>query len=153
MRALRSVAGSVLRARRLSVVVHAVIAAQIRAPLQLREFASGVKVVQAASHNDERICQRLAAMVRPAAAAAAEGGGMPTEGSSSAHDAGERLWLPMLGPALTQQAVASARDVPLAVAGEHLATAEARGVLCRDDGPEGLRYFRNFFVDAAAAAG
>lgn len=52
-----------------------------------------------------------------------------------------------LGPALTASDVASALVIPLAIASEHLLTAEDRGVLCRDDGPEGLRFFRNFFTD------
>ena len=58
-----------------------------------------------------------------------------------------------LGAPLTASDVAAALAVPLAVAGEHLAAAEARGTLCRDDGPEGLRFFRNFFADAQCAAG
>ncbi len=41
--------------------------------------------------------------------------------------------------------------VPLTIAAQHLATAEARALLCRDDGPEGLRFFRNFFAEVAAA--
>ena len=51
------------------------------------------------------------------------------------------------GPAVTASDVASALTVPLAIASEHLLTAEIRGVLCRDDGPEGIRFFRNFFKD------
>ena len=35
---------------------------------------------------------------------------------------------------------------------DFLLTAELRGVLCRDDGPEGLRFFRNFFLDLPARA-
>jgi hypothetical protein len=49
-------------------------------------------------------------------------------------------------------AVAAALGVPLAVAGAHLAMAEAAGVLCRDAGPAGVRWFRNFF-DGAAQVG
>lgn len=30
--------------------------------------------------------------------------------------------------------------------------AEARGVLCRDEGPEGLRFWRNFFDDFSPSA-
>ena len=29
--------------------------------------------------------------------------------------------------------------------------AEAAGVVCRDDGPQGLCFYRNFFADEAAA--
>ena len=57
-----------------------------------------------------------------------------------------------LGPAVTASDVASALTIPLPIASEHLLTAETRGVLCRDDGPEGLRFFRNFFTDIATAA-
>ncbi len=56
-----------------------------------------------------------------------------------------------LGPAVTASDVASALTVPLPIASEHLLTAENRGVLCRDDGPEGLRFFRNFFLDIPIA--
>lgn len=52
-----------------------------------------------------------------------------------------------LGRALTASDVAAELSIPLAIAGEHLAAAEVRGALCRDDGPEGLRFFRNFFND------
>ena len=58
-----------------------------------------------------------------------------------------------LGAPLAASDVAAALAVPLAVAAEHLAAAEARGTLCRDDGPEGLRFFRNFFADADCVAG
>lgn len=54
--------------------------------------------------------------------------------------------------ALTASDVASALMIPLPIASEHLLTAENRGVLCRDDGPEGLRFFHNFFTDIAIAA-
>lgn len=53
-----------------------------------------------------------------------------------------------LGRPLTSSDVAAALSIPLAIASEHLLAAEARGVLCRDDGPEGLRFFRNFFSDS-----
>ncbi len=55
-----------------------------------------------------------------------------------------------LGPALSATDVAQALQVPLAIAQEHLLLAEGAGVLCRDDGPEGLRFFRNFFVEVAS---
>jgi hypothetical protein len=109
---------------------------------QLREFGSGVKVVQAASHSDEQVCRQLAEMVMPQPAQQQEG----SEGRRR-----EAAW-EMLGPGVTSTDVAATLAVPLAVAGEHLLTAEARGVLCRDDGPEGLRFFRNFFAEAGTVA-
>ncbi len=52
-----------------------------------------------------------------------------------------------LGKSLTASDVAAALSVPLAIASEHLLAAESHGALCRDDGPEGLRFYRNFFAD------
>ena len=145
---------------------------QVRAPFVLREFASGVKVVQAASHSDDAVCARLAALVQPQPAAAAAAAAMAaatassvdsTEGDAAAAAgvaaAGgmEARLLCTLGPGITRTDVALALEVPVAVAAEHLRMAEAQGVLCRDEGPEGLRFFRNFFADpdvtAAVAAG
>lgn len=57
-----------------------------------------------------------------------------------------------LGPALSVGGTATALRVPLAIAQEHLLTAEACGTLCRDDGPEGLRFFRNFFAEVEVGA-
>ncbi len=53
---------------------------------------------------------------------------------------------PALGPGLTASDVARALGgIALTIAQEHLLLAEARGVVCRDDGPEGLRFYANFF--------
>jgi len=68
-----------------------------------------------------QVCQRVAALVRAAPGA--------------------------LGPALSSTDAAAALSVPLVIALQHLQTAEAAGVLCRDDGPEGLTFYRNFFVE------
>ena len=57
--------------------------------------------------------------------------------------------MPGLGRPLTPSDVAAAMRVPLPIAAAHLATAEAAGALCRDDGDEGLRHFWNFFAAAA----
>lgn len=51
------------------------------------------------------------------------------------------------GPPITAVEVAAAFSVPITIAAQHLATAESKAVLCRDDGPEGLRFFRNFFEE------
>ena len=52
-----------------------------------------------------------------------------------------------MGPPLSATEVAAAMSVPLTIAAHHLATAESKAILCRDDGPEGLRFFRNFFEE------
>lgn len=91
----------------------------ISAPLELRTLPSNVLVVQSDSHSTAEVCRQLAAMVRG----------------------------PGLGPAVTANDVASALRIPVAIAAEHLLTAENAAVLCRDDSSEGLRFFHNFFAD------
>ncbi len=60
---------------------------------------------------------------------------------------------PCLGPGLTSGDLALALGgISVAIASEHLLMAEARGVVCRDDGPEGLRFYRNFFLQDRMAA-
>lgn len=97
---------------------------QAGVPLRIKEFSTGALAVQSQSHSTEQVCAKIGQLV-----AADEG----------------------LGPAVTASDVASALTVPLPIASEHLLTAENRGVLCRDDGPEGLRFFRNFFLDIPIA--
>ncbi|KAK9803478.1 hypothetical protein WJX73_006449 [Symbiochloris irregularis] len=97
---------------------------KIGAPMALRTFASGLLVVQSSLHSDAEVCRQLQALVPG----------------------------PGLGPSLTASDVARALQVPLPIASEHLTMAEGAAVLCRDDGPEGLRFFRNFFPEAACSA-
>jgi ESCRT-II complex subunit VPS36 len=54
------------------------------------------------------------------------------------------------GPGITSSDVARSMAIPLTIAQQHLLMAESVGVLCRDDGPEGLKFFRNFFKDVGA---
>ena len=53
------------------------------------------------------------------------------------------------GPPISATAIAEALNIPLTIASQHLTMAESKGVLCRDDGPEGLRFYRNFFEEVA----
>lgn len=101
--------------------------------LRLRRFDSGVLAVQAQAHSDEKVRRPVAlpphALLTCAAspqvaeqleALAAQG----DEGTCAA-DAAHQLGL-----------------TP-AIAREYLLAAEARGMLCRDDAPDGLRFFVN----------
>eukprot|EP00899_Mesostigma_viride_P021446 jgi/Mesvir1/29302/Mv01564-RA.1 len=91
----------------------------LEVPFQLRRFDSGVLVVQAKSHSDDQVCEVLSRVVR------ASGG---REG-------------------INLKQAAAALGVAIALAKEHLLTAEARGLLCRDESLEGLRFHHNFFRD------
>lgn len=93
---------------------------KLRVGLRMRRFDSGVLAVQSAAHSDDA----MAASLDSLAAASADG--------ISATDAARALGL-----------------TP-AVAREHLRAAEACGVLCRDDAPDGLRFFRNPWRSGAA---
>ena len=100
------------------------------APVRLREIEGGVLAVQAADLDDAVVRARLATL-----AAAAD-----------AHTPGS---IPGLGRPLTPSLVAAELRVPLAIASTLLLDAERAGALCRDDGAEGVRWWHNFFVEAA----
>lgn len=51
------------------------------------------------------------------------------------------------GRPLTSSDVSAALSIPIAISTEHLLAAEACGLLCRDDGPEGLKFYRNCFAE------
>jgi len=93
---------------------------KLHIPLKLRTFQSGVMVIQSAAHDEDAICQRISEMLK-------------TEDPLQ------------LSQALTAVDLAAALNVPLTIAEEHLLLAERKGVLCRDDGPFGLRFYLNFF--------
>lgn len=132
-------------------------------PLRLRRFPSGVLVVQGSQFSDTQLCRSIEQLLQrksqagppttqpsPSAAADAAADLFPgsvttpttsVTSSSSSYVAG-------LGPALSAADVSAALLLPLTLAKEALLVAESSGVLCRDDGPEGLRFFRNFFCEA-----
>lgn len=102
--------------------------AELKLPITLRTFPSGAKVVQDASCSDEAVCDKVMTLLH-AVAAAAE--------------------VPDLGGGLTATKAATDWQLPMAVATEQLLLAERSGLLCRDDGPEGLIFYRNFFLEYA----
>eukprot|EP01025_Chloroclados_australasicus_P051888 TRINITY_DN6043_c0_g2_i1.p1 TRINITY_DN6043_c0_g2~~TRINITY_DN6043_c0_g2_i1.p1 ORF type:complete len:536 (-),score=76.62 TRINITY_DN6043_c0_g2_i1:243-1778(-) len=100
---------------------------KINAPYQVKKLSgSGVMVVVSLQLDEEVICNKIGDMVQ----------------------AGEQG---ICGVAVTSNQVAQKMGVPVSIAQEHLLLAEKKLVLCRDDGPEGLRFFRNFFMDSVFA--
>jgi hypothetical protein len=76
------------------------------------------------------------------------GGDGGSGGSAGTIISSASYYVPGLGAALTASDVAAALHMPLTLAGEALLVAEGAGLLCRDDGPQGLCFFRNFFAEA-----
>eukprot|EP01023_Acetabularia_acetabulum_P027803 TRINITY_DN26314_c0_g1_i1.p1 TRINITY_DN26314_c0_g1~~TRINITY_DN26314_c0_g1_i1.p1 ORF type:complete len:604 (-),score=72.92 TRINITY_DN26314_c0_g1_i1:256-2016(-) len=101
---------------------------KIKAPYQMKELSgSGVMVIVSNEMDEKVICCKIGEMVK-------------TEDVSCC------------GIPLTASKVAHQMGVPLSIAQEHLFLAEKKLILCRDDGPEGLRFFRNFFMDPFISA-
>lgn len=120
---------------------------QVGLPLRLRRFPSGVLVVQGSQFSDTQLCKSIEQLLQRKSQAGLgplPPAPIPPAASSSSYVAG-------LGPALSAADVSGALALPLTLAKEALLVAEASGVLCRDDGPEGLRFFRNFFREAQPA--
>lgn len=95
---------------------------RIDVTLKLRRFDSGVAVIQRKTQNDEEIMAQIVQLVKRA--------GGPEVGVSPAD-------------------VARALGVAPSLAKEELLSAEGRGLLCRDDSIDGLRFHINFFRDVA----
>lgn len=51
-----------------------------------------------------------------------------------------------MGGVWPSQDLARAMQCSMLLAKEHLACAESRGLLCRDEGPAGLLFYRNIFA-------
>mmetsp|Transcript_10271 Transcript_10271/g.24499 ORF Transcript_10271/g.24499 Transcript_10271/m.24499 type:complete len:485 (+) Transcript_10271:84-1538(+) len=98
----------------------------IKSPLRLRLYESGVKAVSSESLDYTKVSDEILALVQPEE---------EQEG---------------LGLGITEIEAARRLNVSVMVAREHILAAEKRGVLCRDDSPEGLRFFYNFFKDLPA---
>eukprot|EP00775_Hariotina_reticulata_P005632 gene5632-5871_t len=111
---------------------------EVGLPLRLRKFPSGVIVVQGSQFSDTQLCKNIAQLLQTTPA-----------DQGALYNAAV---VPLLGPSLTASTVSAVLSLPLTLAREALLVAEAAGVLCRDDGPEGLRFFRNFYKDTQPVA-
>ncbi|KAF9962411.1 hypothetical protein BGZ72_006233 [Mortierella alpina] len=92
---------------------------ELNLPLRLRKFDSGLLVIQTmARYSDDEVSATIAERIRQ---------------------------LPP-GAGLTAVELASAIQISVALAQDQLLMAEARGVICRDESVEGLRFFDNLFA-------
>ncbi|QDZ24778.1 vacuolar protein sorting-associated protein [Chloropicon primus] len=88
--------------------------------MHLREFESGTLAIQSSEHSDEALYEKLQGMTR------GPGGNIVGIGPDD---------------------VAAGLDIPFILAREYLFMAEGNQMLCRDDGPDGLRFYDNFFKE------
>ncbi|KAI5073533.1 hypothetical protein GOP47_0011546 [Adiantum capillus-veneris] len=92
---------------------------KIDVPVVLRRFDSGVMVIQSKSQSDDEVFSRIKSLLI-----------RTTEFTKVGISASEAARALGMAPALAK---------------EQLLAAESKGDLCRDDGPDGLRFFLNFF--------
>jgi len=135
---------------------------EIGASIRLKEYPSGVKVLTMAKGglSDAAMWEKVVDLAEHgiknsanssnsiSAAADMNGGIHVGEEEREQEEEGKNRkppWVAVLGPGITRAELAVAFEVPLPIAREYLIGAEAAGMLCRDDGPDGLRFYKNFF--------
>ncbi|KAJ7259474.1 hypothetical protein O6H91_Y409300 [Diphasiastrum complanatum] len=94
-------------------------------PFRMRKFDSGVLVIQSKEDSDGQVFAKLVILIKTPEA---------LKVGISASDAARAFGM---APALAK---------------EYLLTAENQGLLCRDDGADGLRFFANLFKDIVVEA-
>ncbi|KAI1079112.1 Vps36-domain-containing protein [Whalleya microplaca] len=103
---------------------------KLRLPVRLRTFKSGVMVVQSRDQTDESTIKALLAWLR------------------DLHDIPPDREVPWdwqeFGRGVTAQDAAERFGWSIGVAEEELEMAEERGVLCREEGIEGLKFWENY---------
>ncbi len=103
-------------------------------PVRLRRFKSGLLVVQRSDWNDDKTAQQFRAWLWQLQQIMASAGEAPWEYS-------------LFGRGVTAQETAQRFGWSVGVAIEELEMAEDKGVLCREEGIEGLKFWSNFLLD------
>ena len=104
---------------------------ELKLPVRLRRFRSGLLVVQRSDWTDEKVISQLKIWLQelhnsPSASAGVD-------------------WV-HFGHGVTAQEAARRFGWSVGVAGEELEMAEERGVLCREEGIEGLKFWENHLI-------
>lgn len=110
---------------------------QLGLPVRLRQFRSGLLVVQPRDWTDERVLTQITGWLKSLQQSPPE--------EPTAWD-----WL-TFGCGVTAQEAASRFGWSIGVATEELEMAEERGVVCREEGIEGLKFWLNFLLDPEVA--
>ncbi|KAF2091666.1 Vps36-domain-containing protein [Saccharata proteae CBS 121410] len=112
---------------------------RLKMPVRLRRFKSGLLVVQGRDRTDEKTIAALQGWLQELHATAPDG---------------EAPWdWRSYGQGVTAQEVAERFGWSVGVASEELEMAEERGVLCREQGLDGLRFWENWLVKLPPAFG
>ncbi|TAQ85220.1 hypothetical protein B7494_g6465 [Chlorociboria aeruginascens] len=112
---------------------------KLKLPVRLRQFKSGVLVVQANDRTDEKTIKALLAWMK------------------DLHSFPPDKELPwdwrLFGQGVTAQDAADRFGWSIGVAEEELEIAEEKGALCREESIEGLRFWENWIVDDSPTDG
>ena len=106
---------------------------KLRLPVRLRQFKNGLLVVQQADRTDEKTIAQLLSVLHESHIPSSD---FEAGGGNKA-----------FGRGITAQEAAQRFGWSVGVASEELEMAEERGVLCREEGIEGLRFWENWIVD------
>lgn len=106
---------------------------KLNLPVRLRRFKNGLLVVQRYDWTDDKTIAQLLAWFQEM---------HTTPPSSEFHS----VWT-AFGRGVTAQETAQKFGWSVGVASEELEMAEEKGVLCRDESVEGLRFWKNYIVD------
>jgi ESCRT-II complex subunit VPS36 len=107
---------------------------RLNLPIRLRQFRSGLLVVQPRDWTDDRTVTAITGWLRSLQ-------------QSSPEEATAWDW-DKFGCGVTAQEAVSRFGWSLGVANEELEMAEERGALCREEGIEGLKFWLNYLVEA-----
>jgi ESCRT-II complex subunit VPS36 len=105
---------------------------ELRLPVRLRRFRSGLLVVQRWDWNDEKVINQLKAWLQELHNSPPTSGGVDRT---------------RFGQGVTAQEAAQKFGWSVGVAGEELEMAEEKGVLCREEGIEGLKFWENHLLE------
>lgn len=107
--------------------------AKLKLPVRLRQFKNGLLVVQQADRTDDKTIAQLLSWLQELHNL------IPSDNVHWDYKA--------FGKGITAQETAHRFGWSVGVASEELEMAEEKGVLCREEGVEGLRFWENWIVD------
>lgn len=121
----------------------------LKLPIRLRQFRSGLLVVQSSDRSDEKTTKSIVEWLQELRMMGAGASGLGDEGVRGCGIGKEPAWdFSLFGRGVTAQEVAERFGWSIGVAAEELEMAEERGALCREEGIEGLRFWQNWIISS-----